>query len=237
MNRRDFFRRLLAGGIDQTQKAAESTGAELGRTLRQIGVDPGHFFGAANGAKPAINSVEGADSGGPPPGPRYLRPPGARVQVEFADACSRCAACVKACPAQCIQLDEGTAGGLPFILARESPCVVCDSLACMDACPTDALVMVADPSQIDMGAAEVNHQRCLRSPGEAKSQAAGEDCRICVQQCPVGESAIRLHPQTGRVSVEAGCVGCGVCERVCPTEPPSIWVVPSRWQQTGTIPR
>ena len=29
------------------------------------------------------------------------------------------------------------------------------------------------------------------------------------------------------VGVGAGCTGCGVCERACPTEPASIWIEPA----------
>jgi ferredoxin-type protein NapG len=157
---------------------------------------------------------------------RVLRPPGALSEPLFSQTCSRCGDCVKACPAQCIVLDPEEAGGLPWIEARQSPCVVCTDLSCMKVCPTGALKLVGSPSQIDMGFAEVDHARCLRSPRpNAYPLARGEDCRLCVTSCPFGEAAIGVDVEN-RIAVRDGCVGCGVCERACPTEPASIWVVP-----------
>lgn len=153
--------------------------------------------------------------------PVYLRPPGARPEVEFAATCQGCARCVEACPAQCIKLDESVAGGRPQIVARRSPCVVCDELACMKACPTTALRLVESAAEIDMGVAEVDFGLCLRSG----RQEGDENCRICVNQCPIGETALDLGDD-GRVEVRPGCIGCGVCEWSCPTGPASIVVRP-----------
>lgn len=49
-------------------------------------------------------------------------------------------------------------------------------------------------------------------------------CDLCVRQCPI-PNAIKLvsigeHKSTP--TIEKICVGCGVCEMICPTEPPAI---------------
>ncbi len=58
-------------------------------------------------------------------------------------------------------------------------------------------------------------------------------CDLCVIECPIGEHAIRLvplDPADGGAEglftpeVHRGCVGCGVCEMICPAEPAAIVV-------------
>jgi ferredoxin-type protein NapG len=60
-------------------------------------------------------------------------------------------------------------------------------------------------------------------------------CDLCVRECPIGETALTLEPLGGgrfEPTVRAGCVGCGVCEMVCPVEPACIVVDPGEtWSQ------
>jgi ferredoxin-type protein NapG len=66
-----------------------------------------------------------------------------------------------------------------------------------------------------------------------------EICDLCVYECPIGESALTLEsvPDEDGVPrmtpvVGEGCVGCGVCEMVCPEEPACIVVDPRQtWEQ------
>jgi ferredoxin-type protein NapG len=158
-----------------------------------------------------------------PPPPRgrdvslqLLRPPGALEEADFLKTCSRCAACVTACPADAIKINLNVADGAPYIDANLAPCVVCTTLECMMVCPSGALVPTPIRN-IDMGTARWDESTCVRSKGQ--------ECQICVDECPIGEFAIRLVD--GRVSVsESGCVGCGVCQNRCPTRPRSIVVEP-----------
>ncbi len=149
-----------------------------------------------------------------------LRPPGAKPPGEFESLCSRCGKCVEACPVKCIQIDASAyiGDGYPCISPAIAPCVLCDELACMKACPTGALTLV-DKFAIRMGLAEVSHESCLRHHGE--------DCRLCLDACPIGENAIVVSANSGRVLVKpGGCTGCGMCEQACPTHPASIIVQP-----------
>lgn len=235
-SRRAFFRRILLRGLNEAQRTGQRLG---GRVAAAIGP-----AAAAGPASPPPVSVDAASAREPL---RILRPPGAAPGEAFADLCSRCGDCVRACPAQCIELEAapdastpgagGLGGGLPYIVARQSPCVVCDDLACMTACPTGALQRVASPGAIAMGKAVVDGQRCLRRPatsqpvggvsrGLNEQAVVGEDCRLCVRDCPMGEAALGFDAR-GQIQVRDGCVGCGVCERVCPTEPASIVVLPA----------
>ena len=132
------------------------------------------------------------------------------------------------CPANAIKLDtSGVYGhGSPYIVASESPCVACEGLHCMQNCPSGALVFTP-LAEIDMGTATWHEHLCVRS--------RGEDCRLCVDQCPLGSAAITLDGYRVNV-IESGCIGCGVCEHYCPTTPDkAIVVIPKASRESGTI--
>lgn len=66
-----------------------------------------------------------------------------------------------------------------------------------------------------------------------------DPCDLCVRACPLGDAAIGLVPvpgAPGRLTpeVRAGCVGCGVCEMICPAEPACI-VVEARATWPATV--
>src|ERR1051326_9127725 len=107
----------------------------------------------------------------------WLRPPGAIDEEDFRTTCSRCGVCVSVCPAHAIKLDpSGAKGhGAPYIDPTEMPCVVCDTLACMQGCPSGAL-LPTPRFDINMGTALWHEFACLRYQGE--------QCTICVDQCP-----------------------------------------------------
>lgn len=166
--------------------------------------------------EPAVDYLDARDAAGQPV---ILRPPGAIAEAEFLDCCERCHACVSACPADAIRSIEidGPLKGTPGIVAAEQACVVCTDLDCMQACPSGALLVVLR-EQIEMGLAVVDHETCVRSKGES--------CRSCVDLCPVGTRAIEIGADD-RVNVLEGCIGCGVCEQVCPTTPRSVVIEPN----------
>jgi len=146
----------------------------------------------------------------------WLRPPGSLPEARFLQTCQRTGDCVAACPVKAIKLDPAKAGGVPFIDADSSACVVCTGLKCMSVCPSGALVPTSI-NDIDMGTAVWHSSSCLRT--------SGESCTICIDKCPLGSAAIEL--KSGRVAVNPlGCIGCGVCQLECPTSPKSIVVIP-----------
>ncbi|HSV12791.1 MAG TPA: 4Fe-4S dicluster domain-containing protein [Tepidisphaeraceae bacterium] len=215
INRRSFFRQGLSELLRPLAQAAEP----LEEVIRQISsidqeVEAAARAQAARAAKgqtppaPVVRAAPGV----------WHRPPGALPEQQFRDTCSKCGECVNVCPAQCIKIDPNGAkgAGVPYIDVDSMPCVLCDGLLCMHNCPTGALVPTPI-GDIDMGTAVWHEETCLRT--------RGEDCTICVDQCPVGEMALVLRD--GRIEVlEAGCTGCGVCQHRCPTSPKSITVIP-----------
>ncbi len=156
----------------------------------------------------------------PPPVRTLLRPPGARPEPDFLDTCFRCSNCADACPANAIRpySGNGTLGGTPFIDANLAACVVCDGLVCTTVCASGALSQLTRPQEIRIGLAEVSPERCLRTDGEA--------CTHCVDRCPLGREALVVTGQGPPTVIEAGCVGCGVCQLYCPTDPKAIVVNP-----------
>jgi ferredoxin-type protein NapG len=200
LNRRAFFR----FGLRELLKPIESAVEPIEEAVRQFSaLEP------AQNIKPRRKVALEV----------WLRPPGALPEQAFTDTCSRCGTCVSVCPAQCIKIDPSgkLGGGFPYIDANAMSCVVCDSLACMNHCPSGALVPTP-VGEIDMGTAVWRESTCVRTRGES--------CTICDDHCPVGSVAIEVGAD-GRIHViEDGCVGCGVCQHDCPTSPKSIVVMP-----------
>lgn len=209
INRRRFFRE----GLRELLKPLAGAVEPLEEVARQLGRMEDAFpqYDSKPKQQPQPNKTIMSEQ-------FWLRPPGALEERSFRDTCSRCGKCVDVCPAQCIKIDSsGTKGhGAPYIEADVMPCVLCDGLVCMRECPSGALVPTA-LGLIDMGTAVWNEATCVRS--------TGEDCKICITDCPVGSVAIEL--MDGRINViEDGCTGCGVCQNHCPTSPKSIVVAP-----------
>jgi ferredoxin-type protein NapG len=219
IQRRHFFREGLRSLIDNIGKAAEPMQRAMGefdpksRTDggRTAPVETGGYTGGYAADDTAAKSPRFVNA------LRILRPPGAKeIDDDFIGTCSRCQNCVSACPVHAIQIDDDHGDGVPYIIAEQQPCVMCDGLLCMYNCPSGAITALPI-GLVDMGTAEWREGRCIRSEGT--------DCTMCIDRCPIGGRAIELLD--GKVVVhEEGCTGCGVCEHDCPTSPKSIVVIP-----------
>ena len=185
-------------------------------TRRQFLSGLGILFGLGTGGWGAIEAKRRT--------PIQLRPPGARSENDFLAACIRCGLCVQVCPYHTLKLADATqfaALGTPFVRARETPCYLCKGFAelkCIAVCPTPALEPVKSLRDIRMGIAEINRETCLAW--------LGTSCRACWHACPLPNEAIVLD-ELGRALVdEKVCIGCGLCDYACVTEPGSIIVTP-----------
>jgi NAD-dependent dihydropyrimidine dehydrogenase PreA subunit len=108
---------------------------------------------------------------------------------------------------------------------------VCDFYCnlCGAACPTGAIefLMLEKKQRFVMGIAEIDTARCYRYIG-------GFTCGLCARECPVSGGAIEtgtdydnfgIGGNSAKISSgmplrvrEEKCIGCGVCEAICPVE-------------------
>lgn len=104
----------------------------------------------------------------------------------------------------------------PRVYASRAPCFLC--MKCSDICPTDALAEVR-PEQAAMGKGLLNIKACLEYQEENAIM-----CWTCYEKCPLkGRAIILEHGYMPTIMDE--CVGCGVCEYVCPVK--AITVTPA----------
>ena len=150
-----------------------------------------------------------------------LRPPWAKGEKDFLSRCIRCGKCVQRCPHKSIRFasifDGLSVSGTPYIKPRETPCYLC--MKCPPVCPSGALdKTLKSKKDVSMGLAEINKKECL----------AWQDtlCRSCFQSCPLVGEAILMDENLRPVIDPKKCVGCGICENVCPVDPAAITVRP-----------
>jgi len=140
--------------------------------------------------------------------------------------CSRCGQCMKVCPTNVIQpaIAEGGLGGFftPRMDYQAGQCEwSCNE--CGKVCPTGAIrpLALAVKRKTVIGRAYIDQNRCI-------PWADGLTCLVCQELCPVAPKAIAIDTavattpkgakvRLGRPRVIAErCIGCGVCEHVCP---------------------
>lgn len=158
-----------------------------------------------------------------------IRPPGARPEKEFLEACVRCGECMKVCVTNALQpvlFETGLSGTFsPRLVPRMGYCEYNCTL-CSQVCPTGAIqrLPLAQKQKFVMGRAIFNKEICL-------PYAKGESCITCEEHCPLPEKAIQfrevetVRKATGeRVVVKQPftllklCIGCGLCVNKCPVE-------------------
>ncbi len=142
-----------------------------------------------------------------------LRPPWALAEEKFAALCTRCDACLPACPTGIVK--RGSAG-FPEVDFRAGECTFCGE--CVSACPTPAL----DRSARESGLAPWS---LVARIGEACLALNKVVCRSCGDVCE--PRAIRFRLALGGVALPhleaTACTGCGACVSVCPVAALSVF--------------
>ncbi len=167
--------------------------------------------------------------------PLLIRPPGARAEREFLQRCVQCGMCMKVCPTNGLQPTWHEAGleGVwsPLLVPRLGYCEYECNL-CGRVCPTEAIepLSVEDKKKVHIGLAAFDTTRCL-------PYAYGRNCMVCEEHCPIPtkaiyflEKSVTLRDGTTRIVKQPQvdpelCIGCGICEQVCPfKDRPAIYV-------------
>lgn len=136
---------------------------------------------------------------------RTARPPWALLETDFIKRCTRCDACLNACPEGILFRGDG---GFPEVVCTQRGCSECG--ACVEACVPQAL-----------------HREPETAPWTWRPQFSSAclaqqrvECRVCGERCE--HEAIRFKPVLGGVANPAldaeKCTGCGVCVAPCPTQ-------------------
>lgn len=237
----------MNSGVEDFQVKAHNP--KRREALRQIGTNAGLALLGAFMWGGYVNVARAGNA-------NILRPPGASIRdSDFVASCIKCGLCVEACPFYTLRLatsNENTALGTPFFEPRKVPCYMCKDIPCTRACPTDALKI----ERLHKKSHSSSHQTALQHDSSASDEAsiesatmgvaivdskhcvayAGIQCDACYRACPLMDKAIKLdykrNERTGKhgfllpVVDSEYCTGCGMCEKACVTELPTIIVLP-----------
>ncbi len=157
----------------------------------------------------------------------WIRPPHAIPELEFLLACTRCNACIEACPHNVIFPLAARLGAdvvnTPALDLLKKGCHLCEDWPCVNACEVNALVFVNDEQMKDeqiklnkFANAEINESLCL--------PFSGPECGACVSFCPV-EGALVLELEKPVIDQDS-CVGCALCREACVVEEKAISISP-----------
>jgi ferredoxin len=202
--------RRARGWLSRRRSPAPGATAGHDRTRREIVV--GLALGLPLGALARFLALTKSSPARAP-----VLPPGASDPASFAAACSRCYACLNACPRGVIRVSSPVdrAPGQFFQPELDPAHGFCDEFCnrCSQVCASGALapLSVDEKRARQIGVARVVREACL-------AWADGEYCMVCEEYCPYHA----ISPSEDQKGVprpvvdEKLCRGCGLCQHECP---------------------
>jgi ferredoxin-type protein NapG len=177
----------------------------------------------------------------PPASPpmQWVRPPYAAPELHFLAACTRCDACIPACPHHVIFKLSDKAGrlaaGTPAMDLMRHGCHMCPDTPCVTACEPGALRRVSTldkardnvegeasdevgdedvtPPFPTLALATIDESSCL--------PYSGPECGACAHSCPVPGALQWVSGIRPVINAEA-CTGCALCREACIVSPKAI---------------
>ena len=152
-----------------------------------------------------------------------VTPPGSQNIDLFAERCSACHLCVRACPTSVLQpawFEYGLRGMLQPTMHYQAGYCDYECNDCGQVCPTGAIapLELEDKQLTQLGKVQLIKERCIVYKDL-------EECGACAEVCPTHAvyTELRENISYPEIKVEH-CVGCGRCEFVCPQWPKAIFV-------------
>ncbi|MFK5914721.1 MAG: 4Fe-4S binding protein [Woeseiaceae bacterium] len=155
----------------------------------------------------------------------WIRPPYAKTELDFLLSCTRCNACIEACPHNIIFPLAARLGAdvvnTPALDLLKKGCSLCEGWPCVNACEANALVLseADEDGHINIpkfAAAEIDTDTCL--------PYSGPECGACGSACPI-KGALIFERERPTINMEH-CIGCALCRDVCIVEDKAINIKP-----------
>ncbi|MDO5760887.1 MAG: 4Fe-4S dicluster domain-containing protein, partial [Bacteroidota bacterium] len=147
-------------------------------------------------------------------------PPGAKSLKNFQQRCTGCQLCVSKCPNNVLRPSKDLLHLMQPEMSFEKGACRVECTLCSEVCPAGAIEKISkeEKTTIKIGTAHWVKQNCIVVKDK-------HECGNCARHCPA--FAIFMVPMDPndenslkRPAVnENKCIGCGMCEYVCPSRP------------------